>query len=169
MPMPTIGGSVGTIPGAPDFPNIPSFQQPTLEEAMNDPGYQFTLQQGQKSLENWSASRGTLNDSSTAKALIDYGQGAATTNYGNVWNRDYQAYNTNTENQYIAPYAAQYQNWLTGTVNPTMAQYATNAANVSHLNDTRWQDNWNSYLQSWNQFRDQRDSTFNHQLAIATA
>lgn len=169
MPMPTIDGSVGTIPGAPEFPNIPSFKQPTLEEAMNDPGYQFTLQQGQKSLENWSASRGTLNDSSTAKALIDYGQGAATTNYGNVWQRNYDTYNTNLQSQYLDPFAAKYQNWLTGTVNPTMAQYQNNAANTSHLNDVRWQDNWNAYLQQINNFRDQRDSTFNKQMAWATA
>lgn len=168
-PMPTIGGSIGTIPGAPQFPDIPAFKQPTIEEAMNDPGYQFTLQQGDKNLENWAAAKGTLNDSSTAKALIDYGQGAATTNYGNVWQRNFDTYNANVGTQYLDPFQANFQNWMTGTVNPTMAQYQTNAANVSHLNDVRWQDNWNQALQNWNIFRDQRDSTFNKQFQVATA
>lgn len=168
-PLPTIGGSVASIPGAPAFPTIPKFNQPTMAEAMNDDGYKFTLDQGDKNLQNWAAARGTLNDSSTAKALIDYGQGAATTQYGNVWQRNYDAYNTNTQNQYIAPWQAQYQNWVTGTVGPTMTNYQTQAANTGHLNDVAWQDNWNKWLQDWNQFRDQRDSTFSKQFQVATA
>lgn len=169
MPLPTIAGSVGTIPGAPQFPNIPKFTQPTIDEAMADPGYQFTLQEGDKNLQNWAAARGTLNDSSTAKALIDYGQGAATTQYGNVWDRAMNTYNTNTQTQYLDPFAAQYQNWMSGTVNPTMAQYQNNTANVMHLNDAQWQDTWNAYLQQFRQFQDQRDSTFDKQFKVATA
>lgn len=169
MPMPTIGGSVGTIPGAPAFPTIPQFSAPSMEQAMNDPGYKFVLDQGDKNLQNWAAARGTLNDSSTAKAMIDYGQGAATTQYGNVWDRAMNTYDKNTQTQYLDPWNAQYQNWVTGTVGPTMAQYQTNAANTSHLNDTTWQDNWNQWLQNWNIFRDQRDSTFNKQFQVATA
>jgi hypothetical protein len=169
QPLPTIGGSVVSIPGAPQFPNIPRFVSPSIEEAMADPGYKFILDQGNQNLQNWAAARGTLNDSSTAKAMIDYGQNAATTQYGNVWDRDMNAYRTNVETQYLDPFQAQYQNWITGTVGPTMTNYGTNAQNVQHLNDVSWQDNWNSWLQNWNIFRDQRDSTFNKQFAVATA
>lgn len=168
-PLPTIGGSVSTIPGAPQFPTIPKFSAPTMEEAMADPGYGFVLDQGNKNLQNWAAARGTLNDSSTAKALIDYGQGAATTQYGNVWDRAIRAYDDNVNTQYVTPWQAQFQNWQSGTVNPTMTNFSTNAANVSHLNDVGWQDNWNRWLQDWNVFRDQRDSTFNKQFSVATA
>lgn len=160
---------VSTIPGAPQFPTIPKFQAPTIAEAMAEPGYDFVLQQGNNNLQNWAAARGTLNDSSTAKALIDYGQGAATTQYGNVWDRAAQTYDRNTTTQYLDPFAAQYQNWMTGTVNPTMSNFSTQTANIAHGNDVRWQDNWNSWLQDWNQFRDQRDSTFNKQFQVATA
>lgn len=169
QPLPTVGGSVVTIPGAPSFPNIPGFTSPTFDEAANDPGYKFVLDQGTKNLQNWAAARGTLNDSSTAKALIDYGQNAATTQYGNVWDRAFNTYRSNVETQYLDPFAAAYQNWVTGTVGPTMSTYNTNAANVSHLNDVSWQQNWNKWLQDWNIFRDQRDSTFNKQFAVATA
>lgn len=169
QPLPTVGGSLQSIPGAPDFPTIPRFTGPTIEEAMNDPGYKFVLDQGNKNLENWSAARGTLNDSSTAKALTDYGQAAAGTQYGSVWDRNYNAYQTNAQTQYIQPWEAKYQNWLTGTVNPTMAAYQTNSANVQHQNDLGFQDQWNQFLQKWNQFRDQRDSTFNKRFSLATA
>lgn len=158
-----------TIPGAPQFPNIPRFQAPTMEEAMADPGYAFTLKQGDANLQNWAAAKGTLNDSSTAKALIDYGQGAATTQYGNVWDRAAQTYDRNTTTQYLDPFAAAYQTWMGGTVNPTMSNFSTQASNIAHTNDVAQQDNWNSWLQKWNIFRDQRDSTFNKQTAIATA
>lgn len=121
----------------------PTFQQPTMAEAMNDDGYKFVLDQGNKNLESWLSSRGTANDSSAAKAFIDYGQGAAGTQYGNVWNRAYGAYSAN------------------------MGAFNANAANQTHLNDTTWQNNWNTWLQNWNIFRDQRDSTFNHQLAVS--
>jgi len=169
QPLPTVGGSQTTIGGAPAFPNIPRFAGPTFGEAMDDPGYQFVLDQGNKNLQHWAAARGTLNDSSTAKALTDYGQGAAATQYGNVWDRAFNTYNTNVQTQYMDPWQAQYQNWVTGTVGPTMTNYSTNAANVSHQNDVNWQDNWNKWLQNWNVFRDQRDSTFDKQFAVAGA
>lgn len=160
---------VTTIPGAPAFPSIPKFVGPTAGEAMADPGYQFVLDQGNRNLTNWAASRGTSNDSSAAKAFIDYGQNAATTQYGNVWDRQAQAYDRNVTTQYLDPFAAQYQNWMSGTVNPTMSNFSTQSANIAHTNDVQWQDNWNTWLQNWNQFRDQRDSTFNKQFQTATA
>lgn len=160
---------LNTIPGAPQFPNIPRFQAPTMAEAMAEPGYEFALNQGTKNLENWSAARGTLNDSSTAKALIDYGQGAASTQYGNVWDRAASTYDRNVNTQYLDPFAAAYQTWMGGTVNPTMSNFSTQASNIAHTNDVTQQDNWNSWLQNWNIFRDQRDSTFNKQTTIATA
>lgn len=168
-PLPTVAGSASTIPGAPAFPTIPRFASPTMAEAMDDPGYKFTLDQGNQNLQNWAAARGTLNDSSTAKAMIDYGQGAATTQYGNVWDRALRGYEENVGTQYLAPWQAQYQNWQTGTAAPTMQNFQTNAANVSHLNDVSWQDNWNAYLNKFDIFRDQRDSTFNKQFQTATA
>lgn len=169
QPLPTPAGSVSTIPGAPQLGDIPKFTQPTIEEAMADPGYQFTLDQGNKNLQNWAGARGTLNDSSTAKAMIDYGQGAATTQYGNVWDRAFNGYKENVDTQYLQPFAAKYQNWMSGTVNPTMSNFQTQAGNVQHQNDLSFQDNWNSWLQQWNIFRDQRDSTFNKQFQTATA
>lgn len=71
------------------------WRAPSVEQAMQDPGYQFRVGQGVGALQRWAAAKGTLNDSGTAKALIDYGQNAGSQEYANVWNRDFNAYQTN--------------------------------------------------------------------------
>jgi hypothetical protein len=72
-----------------------TFQSPTDVTEQNDPGYQFRLAQGQQALQNSAAARGGLLSGGTAKALTDYNQNAASGEYGNVYNRALQNYNTN--------------------------------------------------------------------------
>lgn len=72
-----------------------TFNSPTGVTEQNDPGYQFRLQQGQQALQNSAAARGGLLSGGTAKALTDYNQNAASGEYGNVYNRALQNYNTN--------------------------------------------------------------------------
>lgn len=76
------------------------FQAPTAEQAQATPGYQFQLQQGLKSLQNSAAARGGLLTGGTSKAINDYAQGQASSNYGNTYNQALQAYQTNFGNQY---------------------------------------------------------------------
>lgn len=54
-----------------------------------DPGYQFRLQEGQKALERSAAARGGLFSGRAAKDLQSYGQGMASQEYGNAYNRAY--------------------------------------------------------------------------------
>ncbi len=55
------------------------------------PGYQFQLQQGTDAIQN-SASAGGLTGN-TLKALDSYGQGLASSSYGNLWQQLYQMAN----------------------------------------------------------------------------
>lgn len=75
------------------------FQAPTAAQAQATPGYQFQLQQGLKSLQNSAAARGGLLTGGTSKAINDYAQGQASTNYGNTYNQALQAYQTNFGDQ----------------------------------------------------------------------
>lgn len=75
-----------------------AFQAPTGVTEQNDPGYQFRLQQGQNALQNSAAARGGLLSTGTAKNLNDYAQGAASQEYGNVYNRALSTYGTNQNN-----------------------------------------------------------------------
>tara|TARA_Y100000310_G_scaffold327615_1_gene394248 strand:- start:226 stop:1305 length:1080 start_codon:yes stop_codon:yes gene_type:complete len=67
-------------PGAP-------FTPPTGAQLTADPSYQFRLQQGQEALERSGAARGVTNTGGTLKNILDYGQQAASQEYGNVYNR----------------------------------------------------------------------------------
>jgi hypothetical protein len=70
----------------------PVFQAPTAAEAAATPGYQFTLGQGTQALQNSAAARGGLLSGNTGEALQQYGQGLASTTYGDVYNRALQQY-----------------------------------------------------------------------------
>lgn len=100
---PFIGAGQGAInslagllqPGGQLTQQYGDFTAPTDVTMQNDPGYQFRLQQGQNALQNSAAARGGLLSTGTAKNLMDYGQGAASAEYGNVFNRALQTYGTN--------------------------------------------------------------------------
>lgn len=71
------------------------FQAPTLEQAEQNPGYQFALQQGTTALDKGAAARGNLLSGSEGTALQQYGQGLGEQNYQQVYNNALQNYNTN--------------------------------------------------------------------------
>lgn len=72
-----------------------TFKAPTLEEAENAPGYQFQRDQGLQALQNSAAARGELLDPNTQRALIGYGEGAAQSDYNNVYSQALQTFGTN--------------------------------------------------------------------------
>src|SRR5208283_2917827 len=83
------------------------FNAPTAAQAAQYPGYQFQLQQGQNAIQNSAAARGGLVSGNAATALNNYSQGAAQSDYTNVYNQamqeymnSFNIYNTNQANQY---------------------------------------------------------------------
>src|ERR1051325_5316117 len=61
-----------------------------------DPSYNFRLQQGLQGLDRSAASKGLLNSGGAAKAVTRYGQGMASEEYQNAFNR----FQTDTQNRY---------------------------------------------------------------------
>lgn len=61
-----------------------------------DPSYAWRLDQGMKALQNSAAAKGMLRSGNTMKAITDYGQGAASQEYSNAFNR----YQTDTANKF---------------------------------------------------------------------
>lgn len=101
---PPAGGSY-SVPDAPQL-NLPrytpppafthdAFVGPTYEEATNEPGFQFRLDQGVKALTNSASGRGTLRSGGTMKDILGYGQQFASNEFGNVWNRKLGAWEKN--------------------------------------------------------------------------
>jgi len=113
-PAPTLGDMMGQqgpvanpgtyTPGeaynAPDYMAPAPFVAPTAADMGQDPGYQFRLSEGQRALERSGAARGVTNTGGNMKGLLDYGQRAASQEYGNVYDRSLNAYNTNAQNAF---------------------------------------------------------------------
>lgn len=76
---------------APDF-HAPQFSAPTAQSVLSEPGYQFRLSQGTNALEHSAAGRGVLRTGGTLKGINEYGQGFASNEYGNAFNRALQSY-----------------------------------------------------------------------------
>jgi hypothetical protein len=85
------------------------FAGPTAADMTADPGYQFRLQQGQEALERSGAARGVTNTGGTLRDILDYGQRAASQEYGNVFGRQRDVYDLNERNRFDA-YQANYGN-----------------------------------------------------------
>ena len=73
------------------------FTAPTLAQAEQTPGYEFTLQQGTDAINKNAAANGTLNSGNTGVALENYGQGLASTTYQQVYNNALQSYLANLQ------------------------------------------------------------------------
>ncbi len=77
-----------------------SFQKPTVQDAQNEPGFQFALQQGLKAMENSKAYLGTYRTGGTIKGLNDYARDAANQNYNDVFRRSGETYDRNRGNAF---------------------------------------------------------------------
>jgi hypothetical protein len=71
------------------------FSAPTEAQAQATPGYQFTLNQGLKSVQNSAAARGLGTSGAALKGASNYATGLADSTYNDVYNRALQTFNTN--------------------------------------------------------------------------
>jgi hypothetical protein len=93
----TAVNNLAKLLNSPTFSKYPggTFKAPTAAQAEAYPGEQFQLQQGAQAIDENAAATGNLNSGTTGEALINYGQGLAQTDYGNVYNQALQQYMTN--------------------------------------------------------------------------
>lgn len=158
------------IPGAPGaaggasgdggniFQGPPAFVRPTQEEALNEPGYQFRLDQGQRALEASAAGRGVLNTGGTLKDLLQYGQDFASSEYNNVYNRKLNDYMTNYGTQYVDPYNFQYKA-AADKYAPELAGYQNKFNATTKKNEFDYTNAYNKWVQDYNIWRqDQNDA-----------
>jgi len=128
--------AIGTVSS--DLQNGTGFAQPfTMSQFYNDPGYQFTLQQGENAVNNSAAAKGGLLSGATQKALAQYSTGLANQTYSDAYNRYLQTSN-------------QDYNQLMGVAN--LGQNATQSVNQAGLNtgDQQAQNTYNSDIGAGN-------------------
>jgi hypothetical protein len=80
-------GALNKLIGASDYTPF------GMDQFQADPGYAFRLGEGQKAIERSASARGMQLSGSMLKGLTNYGQGAASQEYNNAFNR-YQAERT---------------------------------------------------------------------------
>ncbi len=85
-------GKFGSLPNAPQYTGG-AFTAPTLAQAQQTPGYQFTAQQGSKGILEGAGAAGGAISGGTLKALDSYNTNLANTTYGNTFNQALQTYN----------------------------------------------------------------------------
>lgn len=136
-------GSTGPVPQY-----TGQFTAPTLEDARNSPGYQFTAQQGSKGILQGAAAAGGAISGGTLKALDTFNTGLADQTYGNVFQRALSTYQTGLQDYqaklqgYGAGLAGQQQEFgqlfapaqlgegATQNLNSQGGQVATNVGNL---------------------------------------
>jgi len=146
------------------------FAAPTAADMAQDPGYQFRLSQGQKALERSGAARGVTNTGGNMKGLLDYGQQAASQEYGNVYGRNLTTYNTNEANRasaYNTNYGNAFGAYNTNEANRAGA-YQTNYSNAAKAYDTNeanragaYQTNYGNALTAYNTNEANRAGAYN--------
>jgi hypothetical protein len=83
------GGTTGLVNGQ-------GYVLPSAQDALNSPGLQFALQQGEQGVLKNAAARGTLRSGGTLKDLANYDIGTALQGYGNLVNEQLAANQYNT-------------------------------------------------------------------------
>ncbi len=139
VPAPSGGGGGGLalpdypriqIPGAPPFV-APQFSAPTMESAMNEPGYQFRLNSGRQAMERSAAARGSLRGGNTLTDLLEYGQNFGAQEYQNVYDRALSDYDRLYKASYdeYAPNLAAWNLRSSGLKEAQLAQYNAQLGN----------------------------------------
>lgn len=108
---------------------------PSQFAAGQDPGYAFRMSEGLKALDKTAAARGGLLSGGALKSATSYGQGLASEEYQNAFNR-YQTTRNNTLNPYqqlqgVGQAAAAGQAANLGSLGSAQQQAITGAANAT--------------------------------------
>jgi hypothetical protein len=194
---------------APTYTSPVPFTAPTAADMAADPGYQFRLQQGQQALERSGAARGVTRTGGTLKDVLDYGQRAASQEYGNVFNRMASQYGMNEglRGEAFDRNAGNAWNAWTGNEAGRARAYDVNAANAwntwagneagrsraydvneanrlaaerqtqqgrttgyqigANQQQQDYQNQYNNWVQSYNQWRQQGQDRFGEQYSLA--
>lgn len=83
---------------APPAFSFDAFQAPTGDSIYSDPSYTMRRDEGLQAIEHGAASKGLTRLPSTLKALAGWNQDFASREYGNIFDRAGQTYNTNRNN-----------------------------------------------------------------------
>lgn len=125
-----------------------AFTAPTGVNESNDPGFAFRLQQGELALKRIQAASGGLFTGGAAKSLIDYNQGAASAEYGKVFDRALQGFQAST--------------------GASLAGFNANADQQNKAFQAQYQGALDQYNTAYSAFRNNQNDPFAKQFSLAS-
>lgn len=148
---------------APVYHAPAAFQAPNM---VDDPGYQFRLDQGRKILERSAAAQGNLLSGGTLRSLQDYASGLASQEYANAYARRKGEYDTAAQlglAEFDRNYAGSLaQNEL--TYNRAATEYDRNFANTMAVNRENYGRDASEYQTNFANAFNVYNSNFSNQL-----
>lgn len=154
--------------------NLPTFKQAdpfaptTAADVTKDPGYAFLLGEGQRGVAQSAAARGLTNSGGTLKDIAKWTEDYAGTRFNDVDQRRRNDYSINYQTQTLDPYKYAYQSALDAYA-PKLTAWTTKASANQRAGELNYSNAWQQFLQQYNQFVDQRDSTWNKVSSVLTA
>lgn len=142
-----------TPPGGTPF-SYPDFNVPDPSQIALDPSYQFRLNQGIDAIKSNKAAMGTLNTGGTIKDYLNYGQGAASQEYSNIFDRNFRTWGANRDNAFGS--------WAANTT-----QANTGFGQQKGLADTAYTRAWQRYQGLEDTFRANQSGPASKLLSLA--
>jgi hypothetical protein len=158
----------------PEIPTIDPFSyapwtQPDPQDVFKDPSFEFRRGIGERAITNSRAAQGLSRSGMALKDLLEYNQGFASQEFGNIWNRSREAYDTNRGNAL--------ENWRANTdttlrrsgmeqdrakslYEPLFAEYQNKVGAVTRAPQEAFNNALSEFRTNWDLWRDQRDSVF---------
>lgn len=107
---------------------------PTMEDLEKTPGYQFTLDQGEKATQNANSAKGWGLSGAGQKGLIDYASGLASNTYqqqfNNFWTNKLNAFNMLQGQEQLGANAAASQGGISAQVGANIGNNIVGAGNA---------------------------------------
>lgn len=147
---------------APAFEGFDPFSGPTAQDLYADPSYTLRRDEGANSIMNNRAARGIWNTGGSLKNFLKYNSDFASTEYKNLWDRDYNLWGANNQNK-----LSKYNTNLNSQFN------IPNEWNYRASQDTRAQDNvdfghdFDVFQDTRNQFYSNEDRPFDKLMRVA--
>jgi len=121
-----------------DMPELPVFDFADFvpkdpKEILSDPNYLMRFDQGNKALTNARAAEGLLRTGGTLKDFINYGQGMASNEMKNIFDRDLSTWGANENKAWQA-------------FQPKITQYQTLAQTRQRQSELDWNRAWQQYM-----------------------
>ena len=132
---PPYGGPYRPVYNFEDVPQFdaPEFNAPSYEDALNEPGYRFRLDESLKALQRSAAAKGVLRGGGTLSGIAERAGNMASAEYGNVWNRALQSFETT--------YRGAKDEYL-----PNLLEWQTLTAAEQRAGDLEWQRYWDAFV-----------------------